>query len=274
MRLANIFALIAALPATALAAGATPELTADQIIARHVEASGGAQAWRDIKSMGWTGHIESGRVGNYGVPFLLMFKRPNSTHFEIMAQNQKALRVFDGTTGWKLRPTDQGRPEWQNYSAEEVRFAEDLAGLDGPLFDYKEKGVSVVSKGTGTVEGHTAYRLEVTLPSGQTRTDWIDAKSFLELRYDRIVHDTAGRNGVVSVYYRNHQKIQGLVLPLTIETGDVAGKLKDKMMIEKIALNPTLPDNAFSKPIVPQRRGGVVIDTTNPPAARSPNSPL
>lgn len=273
MKFLSIASLFAAFSASAMAAGAAADLTADQIVARYMEASGGAQAWQDIKTMGWTGRIESGRVGNYGVPFLLMFKRPNSTHFEIMAQNQKSLRVFDGTTGWKLHPTDQGRPEWQNYTAEEVRFAQDAAGLDGPLFGYKDKGVSVVSKGTGTIEGHTAYRLEVTLPSGQTRTDWIDAKSFLELRYDRIVRDAAGRQGTVSVYYRNHQKIQGLVLPLTIETGDVAGKLTDKMMIDKIALNPTLPDNAFSKPIVPQRRGGVIIDTAKPPVARSPGAP-
>ncbi len=273
MRVAGIASLMAVFSASAVATGAATQLTADQIIARHVEASGGAQAWRDIKTMGWTGRIESGRVGNYGVPFLLVFKRPNSTHFEIMAQNQKSLRVFDGTTGWKLRPTDQGKPEWQNYTAEEVRFAQDAAGLDGPLFDYKDKGVSVVLKGTGTIEGHTAYRLEVTLPSGQTRTDWIDAQSFLELRYDRMVRDAAGRQGPVSVYYRNHQKIQGLVLPLTIETGDVAGKLTDKMMIDKIALNPTLPDNAFTKPIVPQRRGGVIIDTAKPPAVRPPATP-
>jgi outer membrane lipoprotein-sorting protein len=248
--------------ASAVSGAPGTELTADEVIARYVDASGGAKAWREIQTMAWTGRIESGRVGNYGVPFLLMFKRPNATHFEIMAQNQKSLRVFDGSTGWKLRPSNQGKPEWQKYTDEEVRFAQDASGLDGPLFDYKAKGVSVVAKGMGTIEGHQAYRLEVTLPSGQRRTDWIDAKSFLELKYDRSVQDAAGRAGVVSVYYRNHQKIQGLVLPLTIETGDVAGKLTDKMLIDKIALNPTLPEKAFSKPtLASQRRGGVVIDT-------------
>ncbi len=259
--------------ATAFASGAPPDLTVDQIIARHVAASGGARAWRDIKTMAWTGHIASGRVGNYGVPFLLMFSRPNSTHFEIMAQNQKSLRLFDGTTGWKSRPTSQGAPAWQSYSAEEIRFAQDAAGLDGPLFDYKDKGVRVALKGTGAVEGHQAYRLEVTLPSGQTRTDWIDANSFLELRYDRLVHDETGRTGEVSVYYRNHHNVQGLVLPLTIETGDVAGKFGDRMTIEKIAFNPTLPDNAFSKPIAPQHRGGVMIDTARPHTPQSPGGP-
>jgi len=273
MRVAGIAALSAALSAWAIAFGTPSGLTADQIIARHMEARGGAQAWRDIKSMGWTGRIESGRVGNYGVPFMLIFKRPNSTHFEIMAQNQKSIRVFDGTAGWKLHPDDQGKPEWQTYTDDEVRFAQDAAGLDGPLFDYKDKGVGVVLKGTGTIEGHTAYGLEITLPSGQKRTDWIDAKTFLELRYDRTMRDAAGRRGLVSVYFRDYKTIQGLVLPLTIETGDVAGKLTDKMMIEKIALNPTLPDNAFSRPTVFEHRGGVVIDTTKPPTARAPTAP-
>jgi hypothetical protein len=48
------------------------------------------------------------------------------------------------------------------------------------------------------------------------------------------------------------------------------------MMIDKVALNPTLPDNAFSKPTIASKRlGGVVIDTTQapPPAARPTQHP-
>jgi hypothetical protein len=251
-----------------------PKLTVDQIIARHIEARGGAQAWRDIQTMAWTGHIDSGPGKVNGVPFLLMFKRPNATHFEVMVQNQKSLRVFDGSAGWKLRPKDQGAPEWQDYSTDEVRSAQDAAGLDGPLFDHQEKGVKVALRGTGTVEGHKAYSLEVALPSGETRTDWIDAKSFLELKYERVVHDTAGHTGKVSVYLRDYQKIQGLVLPLTIETGNAGGGDPERMRIEKIALNPELPGNAFSRAtIASKRRGGVVIDTTKPALARPSQTP-
>lgn len=252
----------------ALAAGGdASEPTAEQIISRCLEARGGIQAWQLIQTMAWTGRIESSR-GPSGVPFLLMLKRPNATHFEIMAQNQKSLRVFDGSHGWKLRPTEEGRPEWQDYSAEELRYAGDAGGLDGPLFDSKAKGVRVAMRGSGVVEGHAAYRLELTLPSGERRTDWIDSKSFLELRYDRVIHDTAGHDGIVAVYYRNYQKLQGLTLAMRIETGNVEGKITDTMVIEKIALNPTLPDTAFSKPnVAAPRRGGVTVDTTKPPPA-------
>jgi hypothetical protein len=130
-----------------------------------------------------------------------------------------------------------------------------------------------VLHGTGTVEGHKAYRLDVTLPSGQMRTDWIDANSFLELKYDRSMKNASGQTGIVSVYYRNYKTIQGLVLPLTIETGN-PGKVTDKMMIDKVALNPTLPDTAFSKPTIASKRlGGVAIDTTQAPPSARPTHP-
>ncbi len=259
--------------ANAAVGGAATDLTVDQILARHIEARGGAQAWRDIHTMAWTGHIDSGPGRVNGVPFLLMFQRPNATHFEVMVQNQKSLRVFDGSAGWKLRPKDQGGPEWQDYSSDEVRSAQDAAGLDGPLLDHRDKGIKVALRGTGTVEGQKAYRLEVALPSGQIRTDWIDSKSFLELKYQRVARDAAGHAGNVSVYLRDYQKVQGLVLPMTIETAKDGGD-PEKMRIERIALNPDLPGNAFSRPtIASQRRGGVTIDTTKAAPARPPPAP-
>ena len=259
--------ILSALCGVALSRGAgATDLTVEQIIARHIEARGGEAAWREVHTMAWAGRIASGPDRANEVPFLLMFKRPNATHFEIMAQNQKAMRVFNGSQGWKLRPMDQGRPEQDDYSPDDLRSARDAFGLDGPLFDRQEKGVSVALHGTAIVEGHKAYRLDLRLPSGQARTDWIDANSFLELKYERTGRDAAGHAATVTVYLRDYQKIQGLVLPLTIETGNAGGG--EKMHIEKVALNPELPDDAFSKPsIAAARRGGTVIDTAKAAAS-------
>jgi len=249
--------------AAAPAAAAPPALTAQQVIDRYVAACGGAGKWRDIKTMAWNGHVETGSGGIGKMPFMMLFRRPDATRFEILQQGQRSVRVFDGTEGWRMRPTSTGLPETKAYGDEEVSFARDAAGLDGPLFDHEAKGVKVVLEGLDSVEGHAAYRLGLTLPSGRKRTDWIDAHSFLELRYDREMRNAQGITGTVAVYYRNYQAVEGLTMPFLIETGSASGGVPDKMVIEQIALNPTLPDNLFAKPTTPEgHRRGVVVDAT------------
>jgi outer membrane lipoprotein-sorting protein len=266
---ARLWGLLAALVVTwttVTAAGSGTQLTAQQIVDRHVAARGGAQAWRAIGTMAWTGHIESDAVGTARVPFLMLFKRPNSARFEILLQNQKSVRIFDGNQGWKLRPTGQGVPEPQAYTAEEVRAARDASGLDGPLFDYQAKGVTVALQGTDTVEGRATYRLLVTLPSGESRIDWIDAQNFLQLKYERAARNGGGRVGTVAVFFRDYRTVQGFVMPFSIETGNAAQDNADRMVIEKIAFNPALDDSWFARPALPRHRNGVLIDAQRPTA--------
>jgi outer membrane lipoprotein-sorting protein len=257
----------------AAGAAAATALTAEQILQRHVAARGGAEAWHKIETMGWTGHIESGPEGKSKLQFLMLFKRPNATRFEIVSQQQKSVRIFDGSKGWKLRPTSQGVPELADYTAEEGSFAGDAAGLDGPLIDHHAKGVGVILEGQDQIEGRAAYRLRLTLPSGQTITAWVDTHSFLEMRYDRTTRNGTGQTGVVSVYLRDYHTVEGLVLPFTIETGAGAGKTPDRMIIEKIAFNPTLDAKLFARPdMPPQRHHGVLVNTAEPPP-RVPPAP-
>lgn len=243
--------------------GAAQALTAQQVIDRYVSATGGAEKWKALVTMSWQGHVETGPNGAKKLPFMMLFRKPDSTHFEILQQGQHAVRIFDGMAGWRVQPTATGLLETKPYTAEEVSFARDAGGLGGPLIDYQAKGVKVVLEGVDSVEGRPAYRLGLTLPSGRKRTDWIDAQSFLELRYDREMRNGQGASGTVAVYFRNYQTVEGLTMPFLIETGKGSGEAPDKMVIESISLNPNLPANLFNKPAPPEgRHHGVIVDTT------------
>lgn len=239
----------------------TGKITVEQILDRYVAARGGAEAWRKIQTMDFTGHIESGPGGITKVPFLMLFKRPNATRFEVIVQGQHSVRIFDGDKGWKLTPVEGGLPTLKDYSPDEISSARDAGGLDGPLFDPVAKGIKVELQGLDSIEGHNAYHLKLTLPSGQVRHDWIDAHSFLELKYDRVTHNAAGVAGTVSVYLRNYQDFQGLQIPLVMETGGPGSRETDKMIIEKVALNPTPTIEQFARPNVPRKHNRIVIDT-------------
>jgi len=249
-----------------------PGLTAEQIVAKNIAARGGLEAWRKIQTMAWVGHIESANAPAPGLPFVLEQKRPNKTRFEIKAPNQMAVRVYDGTHGWKLRPGRNGNPELQPYTTAELSFARDGEGIDGALMDYTAKGIAVTQDGVDEVEGHKAYRLNVKLPSGVSHHVWIDAQSFLDIKYDRESRNAFGMSGTVSVWYRDYRTIDGLQIPFTIETGAGTAKATDKMVIDKLLLNPPLDDKVFAKPNVPGQRNRASINATSTPAVRRDSS--
>lgn len=259
-------------PAWAAAPGeaASPPPVA-QLLAQVAEARGGAAQWAAVQSMGWTGHIETDDASRKDLPFLMFFQRPSSTRFEVIQQTQRSVRVFDGSKGWKIRPGGERGMTFDDYSPEELAAARDACGLDGPLADPAAKGVAVVVEGRDEVEGHAAWRLRVTLPSGAVQHHWIDAASHRDLRYDRVARDRSGHEGVLTVWLRDYQTIGGLTLPMQVETRLPDGRLADRLVIEKLAINPVLAADTFSapetRPIETTRHGGVIVNATGGSAA-------
>jgi hypothetical protein len=247
---------------------AEPDVRA--LLEKYVSARGGAQAWKEVRTMGWAGRVESPGGATAELPFLMLLQRPNATRFEIVGKDQRSIRIFNGYQGWKVRPGSETGLDVQAYTDDEVAAARDSGGLDGPLSDCEAKGIQAAMEGADSVEGHRAWRLRVTLPSGQVQRHWIDAESYLELRYDRVSRSAAGQSGVVSVYYRNYRSIEGLKLPLLIETQIGNGPVVTRMIIEKVAINPTLDAASFTGPIAKTSHGGVIIDTSKPPPGAMP----
>src|ERR1700722_6833097 len=71
-------------------------LSAEQIVAKNVAARGGLDAWHNVQTMVWLGHIESTHASVPSMLFMLSQKRPNKMRFEINAMGDKSLRIFDG----------------------------------------------------------------------------------------------------------------------------------------------------------------------------------
>ncbi len=261
---------LAALLAASLAAGAaTPKpaqpalepvpgaLTAAQIIAKNVAARGGAEAWRRIDTLAWAGRVEGGAP--VALPFMMELQRPNKTRFEVTAGDRRFVRVFDGRNGWRVRPGSSGAPETRAFSREEADYARNEFVIDGPLIDHEAKGVKVKLLGLDEIEGRKAHLLEATLASGGMRRIWIDVDTFLEIRIDRPSTNPVVKGAPSSIYYSNWRSIEGVMIPLTIESRAATAPLaSEKLIIEKVAFNPKLPDLAFGKPAGAWQKNAVV----------------
>lgn len=277
-----LLALTPLLFAAGLAAGAVPSpkatatpLSAEQIVARNVAARGGLEAWRKVGTMVWVGHIQSAHAAVPSMLFTLEQKRPNKTRLEIQALGQKSVRVFDGAHGWKLRADQNGgASDPQPYTAEELTFARGGQGIDGPLIDSVAKGNVVKLGGVEEIEGHKAYRLEVQLPIRERDSLWIDAKTFLDIRCDRVV-DGPGPAGlprkVVSLLYRDYKTFDGLKIPSVIETSGDVHTPHDRIAIERVVVNAPLDPWAFVSPTTPHLRPrGLALPGWATPATQTP----
>jgi hypothetical protein len=234
---------------SAAALAAPAQLSAEQIVAKNVAARGGAAAWHNVQTMTWIGHIESARAPASGVRFVLDQQRPNKTRFEMDTMNAKTLRIFDGTQGWQGRSGHGGQDDLRPFTTDELKFARAGQGIDGLLIDHEAKGNLVSLEGLEDIEGRKTYRLEVRVPSGERDRVWVDAKTFLEVRYDRVtegpVRLVTGR--VVSVRYSDYKTFDGLKIPCVIETARGAGNAYDRMVIERVVLNSALDDSTFTR---------------------------
>ncbi|RKP46321.1 hypothetical protein [Trinickia fusca] len=242
------------------------DLSVDQIVEKNVAARGGLDAWRKVQTMIWSGHVDSANAPAPDLPFVLAMKRPNKTRFEVTVFNQRSVRVFDGKEGWKLGPNGMGSATPRPYTMDEVTSARDEQVIDGLLIDHEAKGIGVTLEGADQVGGRDAYRLAAKLPSGVTRHVWVDAQTFLDVKVDRQVRTPLGQTVVVEVSYSDFRSVEGLQIPLEIESGAVASEKKDKLTIDKVSLNPSLDDGLFTKPAAPPMRGkSVSIDVDASP---------
>jgi outer membrane lipoprotein-sorting protein len=184
-------------------------------------------------------------------------QRPLQVRFEIQFRGQTAVQVFDGAQGWKLRPF-LNRRDVEPFTADELKAASMQPALDGPLVDYAQKGTRIELGNVEKVEGRDAYTLTLTMKNGDKTHVWIDAQTFLETKIEGQPRRLDGKLHPVEVYYRDYRQVGGLQVPFLLETrvlpiADSTAKSNEapiateKIVIEKVAVNPKLDPSLFSK---------------------------
>src|SRR5438093_257134 len=123
-------------------------MTADELIAKNVEARGGRAKLKEIKSLKATGKATFGGGDSVReLALTILQKRPGFLRRERSMQGLTAITAFDGEVGWSLWPFG-GRREPEKLPPDIVKTLRVDADIDGPLVDYKEKGHSVEYLGT------------------------------------------------------------------------------------------------------------------------------
>jgi hypothetical protein len=218
----------------AASAQSAPAYTAEELVAKNLEARGGADRLRALQSMRTSGVMRLGggieaKVVSYSVA-------PDKVRFEFSLQGLTAVNAWDGKQAWAIQPF-QGRRDPQKVSEDDSKGLILAADIAGPLVDWKAKGNRIEYLGTEDIDGTDAHKLRVVFKNGDSRVYFLDPDHFLEIRIEDHQF-VRGQEQVGSTDVGEYVQVDGIYFPF--EQG--------QMQVESIELNKPVDTAMFAFP--------------------------
>ena len=229
--------------AYAQAPAAAPLPTVDDIIAKNLQAKGGAAKWQSMKSVKMTGKMTAQGTE---MPLTVYAMRPNFNRQEITMPAGKAIQAFDGTTAWVVNPM-LGIETPQAVPGPAAELAKNSADFDGALINYKAKGNDIELVGKEQLEGKDVYHLKVTTKGGPVQHYLLDADSGIELRMSAEVELGSGQKQTLTTAMSNYKQVDGIMIPHTV-TQTAGGRTLLQWTITTVEFNAVPDDSIFRLP--------------------------
>lgn len=241
--------------------------TADELVQRNLQAKGGIEKIKAIKTTRMSGKMQQGAfVAQVGEEA----KAPNLFRQSFTIQGMTAIEAYDGAAGWQISPFE-GRKDPELLGEDDLRDLVEQADFYGPLVDYKEKGNTIEYLGKDSVDGDDVYRLKVTLKNGDIFYYLLDPDSFLEVRIERQVFIRGAiRESVTDL--GAYKQVAGVYYPFSLESGPKRNpNARSKVTVEKLEANVALDDSQFKMPAAPA--AAAPPPPAKPPAGGKPPQP-
>ncbi|MEO5673336.1 MAG: hypothetical protein ABIQ74_01695 [Chitinophagales bacterium] len=220
--------------------------TADDIIARYVEAIGGRNKIDAITTMKLTGKVQQGGMD---IPTVMYKKRPNMLVFEITFQGKTQKQGFDGTEGWDINPF-MGREYAEKMDADALKAVKFQANFDEALIDYAKKGYKVAYAGEEDADGSPAYHVALTTQEGDVYDYFFDKESYLIVKIKSHVKGQDGSTQDGETNFSDYKDAGGVLTPYTMENiqENQGQKYSFFIKIDQVEANIPVDDSVFKMP--------------------------
>ena len=224
---------------------------AQSLVARNLEARGGAAALDAIKDVTFEGRTIF--PGDFEVTYKEARARLGSSaadRVDFGLQGLDIIQAYDGRQGWKVNPL-QGRKDAEKMSADEARSLADEALVEGPLLAARSDGSRVDYLGREDFDGTNAYKLKVTQKDGDEFTYWLDPDTFLEIKVDET-RKIRGAEQTTETELGDYEKVAGVYFPMSVESWTQGQpNQRQRTIIASGTANTSLAADYFAEPQTP-----------------------
>lgn len=202
-------ALVVLADRSAGAQGAISLPLASDIVARHIEAIGGADAYRAVQSIHVRGRLEIPAQGIIAA-FELFTARPARMLYRVTVPGVGRIEnAYDGQIGWSLSPISG--PEL--LSGRQLIEAAEDAWFDGPLHE-PDRVRELVTLDRTEFDGRPAYKVRVVFRAGHEQIEYFDQETGLQIGSESSRATPQGIVPTVNIL-RNYQKFGNLLQATT-----------------------------------------------------------
>jgi len=250
---------------------------AQSLVAKNLEARGGAAALAAIRNVSFEGRTIF--PGDFEVTYKEWRARAGASaadRVDFGLQGLDIIQAYDGRGGaWKVNPL-QGRKDPEKMSADEARQLADGALIEGPLLAARGDGSRVDYLGREDFDGTLAYKLKVTQKDGDEFIYLLDPDTFLEIKVDET-RRIRGSEQSTETELGDYEKIAGVYFPMSVESWSQGQpNQRQRTIIASGAANTNLADSFFAEPRGPatsSKAGVEPPDASNKPTEKSKEPP-
>jgi outer membrane lipoprotein-sorting protein len=240
--------------------------TADEVVSKFLEASGGKEKLSSINTLQYNQLIRfKSPMGEMEIP-LKYYKEKNKlfrleTSLQLGPQTMNFYTVINDTSGYVMVPanpmfgSEGGLQKMSEKDRVQQLYQLDASGMFSALVNYAAKGYKVELLKDEKVNKEDAYKLKQTLSAGQEIIYFINKATNMVVRMDSKGAMAASMSGMgsmmsgmggggrmdkmeVSMLYSDYRDIDGLKFPTKVIIKSAMGDLESE--ISNIKVNKTI----------------------------------
>ena len=215
--------------------------TVDEIIAKNLEAKGGAQRLRETTTVRLSGTLTMQGVRG---TTLSLAKRPNAFRREMDMSGQKMIQGYDGTTLWIQRTGMAAQEMPPGPQADAMK--QNATDFDSAFLDWQQKGHKIEYKGKVTEGGKEFYHLLFTPKAAPAMEYFIDPSTGLEVKVVMTGADPSGKDKA-EVRFSDYRNVDGRMIPF-VTTNLVNGTQVMQVRLDRVEFNVPIDDALFKMP--------------------------